>query len=166
MMILSSVVSPHQDALVVTVQIANYGVSRILVDNGSSVNLITVKALEEMDIKLSDVVRNSSVLVGFSGETRQTVGEIRLPVYLEGMNSMERFCVIDCPSPYNAIFGRPWLHNMQAVPSTYHQCVKMPTPWGIGCLRGDQNDSKDCYQTFYEEDCYSSGSIAIKEEGP
>lgn len=37
----------------------------------------------------------------------------------------------DFPSPRLAtsiqhIVGRPWIHDMRAVPSTYHQCIKFP----------------------------------------
>ncbi|XP_023767595.3 uncharacterized protein LOC111916202 [Lactuca sativa] len=43
--------------------------------------------------------------------------------------------------------GRPWIHDMKAVPSTYHQCVKLPTPWGTVKIMGDQHVSKECYKT-------------------
>lgn len=34
--------------------------------------------------------------------------------------------VLDFNLSYNILLGRPWIHKMQAVPSTYHQCVKFP----------------------------------------
>ncbi|KAK9049138.1 hypothetical protein SSX86_031895 [Deinandra increscens subsp. villosa] len=58
---------------------------------------------------------------------------------------MQRFCVMDAPSGYNIILGRPWIHDMKAVPSTYHQCVKLPTPWGVVTIHSDQQEAKDCY---------------------
>ncbi|KAF3555995.1 hypothetical protein F2Q69_00013820 [Brassica cretica] len=45
------------------------------------------------------------------------------------------------------ILGRPWIHDMGAVPSTLHQMVKFPTPWGIRIIRGDQENYRSCYQT-------------------
>ena len=44
------------------------------------------------------------------------------------------------------ILGRPWIHDMKAVPSTYHQTVKFPTPWGVQEIKGDQRKAKECYQ--------------------
>ncbi|XP_076950378.1 uncharacterized protein LOC143623328 [Bidens hawaiensis] len=41
--------------------------------------------------------------------------------------------------------GRPLIHDMKAVPSTYHQCVKLPSPWGLIKIESDQQDAKDCY---------------------
>ena len=34
--------------------------------------------------------------------------------------------VLDIPLSYNILLGRPWIHEMHVVPSTYHQCVKFP----------------------------------------
>ena len=58
-----------------------------------------------------------------------------------------KFLVVDYDSSYNMILGRPWIHKMGAVPSTLHQMVKFPTPWGIKAIRGDQEYSRPCYQT-------------------
>ncbi|KAK9073783.1 hypothetical protein SSX86_006377 [Deinandra increscens subsp. villosa] len=143
----SHVQDPHHDSLVVTLYIANHFVRRILIDNGSSVNIIRLDVLKKMGIPETEIVARSSVLVGFSGETKSTVGDIRLPVYIEGVNSMQKFCVIDSLSCCNIILGRPWIHEMKAVPSTYHQCIKLPTPWGVVRIESDQQEAKNCYST-------------------
>ncbi|KAL5578385.1 hypothetical protein UlMin_020084 [Ulmus minor] len=56
------------------------------------------------------------------------------------------FVVVDCPSSYNAIIGRPTLNTIRAVTSTYHLLVKFPTVGGIGVLKGDQQESRDIYE--------------------
>ncbi|KAK1413102.1 hypothetical protein QVD17_34866 [Tagetes erecta] len=142
---LEHIQDPHHDGLVVTLCIANCYVRRILVDGGSSVNIIQWEALKQMNILEKDIVPRSTVLVGFSGETKKTMGEITLPIYIEGVNTMQKFSVIDTLSCCNAILGRPWIHTMEAIPSTYHQCVKLPSPWGVVKISGDQQDAKDCY---------------------
>ncbi|XP_023749270.1 uncharacterized protein LOC111897549 [Lactuca sativa] len=135
---------PHHDGLVITLYIANYFFRRILIDGGSSVNIILVDALKRMNIPESEIVRRSSVLIRFNGETKHIVGEIKLPIYIEVVNSIQCFCVVDTLSSYNVILGRPWIHEMKAVPSTYHQCVKMSTLWGTVKIIGDQQESKEC----------------------
>ncbi|KAK9080783.1 hypothetical protein SSX86_000541 [Deinandra increscens subsp. villosa] len=140
-----NVMDPHHDGLVITLYIANHFVKRILIDGGSSVNIIQLETLTKMGIPQDEVIAKSMVLVGFSGETKNTLGEVKLPVYVEGVNSMQRFCVMDAPSGYNIILGRPWIHDMKVVPSTYHQCVKLPTPWGVVTIHSDQQEAKDCY---------------------
>ncbi|XP_074292272.1 uncharacterized protein LOC141619152 [Silene latifolia] len=106
----------HQDGLVITMQIGIAHVLRILVDGGSSVNLIMLDVLKTMKIDENQIIKKSNVLVGFSGETKNTLGEIYLPTYVEGVSSYERFGVLDYLSSYNAILGRPWIQNVRAIP--------------------------------------------------
>jgi hypothetical protein len=136
---------PHHDGLVITLYVANHLVRRILVDNGSSVNIIKLDTLQRMGVPKDEIDGRSTILIGFSGETKNTIGEIKLPVYVEGVNSIQKFCVIDSLPGCNIILGRPWIHDVKAVPSTYHQCVKLPTPWGVVKIRGDQLEAKECY---------------------
>ncbi|XP_074278664.1 uncharacterized protein LOC141602259 [Silene latifolia] len=110
----------HHDGLVIAMQIGTANVRRILVDGGSSVNLIMLDVLKAMKIKEDQITMKSSVLVGFSGETKNTVGQIYFPTYTEGVASYERFGVLDYLPCYNVILGKPWIHNVKAVPSTYH----------------------------------------------
>ncbi|XP_074305572.1 uncharacterized protein LOC141640791 [Silene latifolia] len=64
----------HHDGLVITMQIGTVRVLRILVDSGSSVNLIMLDVLKAMKIDENQIIKKSNVLVGFSGETKNTLG--------------------------------------------------------------------------------------------
>ncbi|XP_022041899.1 uncharacterized protein LOC110944546 [Helianthus annuus] len=77
---------PHHDGLVINLYIANHFVRRILVDSGSSVNIIQLETLKRMNIPQMEITSKSTVLVGFSGEAKNTVGEIKLPVCVEAVN--------------------------------------------------------------------------------
>ncbi|GAV77929.1 hypothetical protein CFOL_v3_21397 [Cephalotus follicularis] len=57
------------------------------------------------------------------------------------------FLVVDTPSPYNAIVGRPGLNLMEATVSTRHLLMKFPTRFGVGEVRGDQQAARQCYKT-------------------
>lgn len=93
---------------------------RVLVDGGISTNTLFKSALEGMGLDDKDMTQKSTILVGFSGETQQTIGEIILPTYDKGINLQTKFNVLDCPSAYNIILGTPWIHKMKAIPSTNH----------------------------------------------
>ncbi|KAL0453046.1 UNVERIFIED_CONTAM: hypothetical protein Slati_1282700 [Sesamum latifolium] len=56
-----------------------------------------------------------------------------------------KFLVVDVPSAYNVILGRPTLNAFQAVISTYHMKIKFPTPGGVGEVQGDHLQSRRCY---------------------
>ncbi|KAF5931916.1 hypothetical protein HYC85_028087 [Camellia sinensis] len=63
------------------------------------------------------------------------------------------FMVIDTPSPYNIILGRPWLHTMGAVSSTLHQLLWFSTEHGIEEVRGDQLQAENCSMAAMKSTC-------------
>lgn len=56
---------------------------------------------------------------------------------------MALFEVVDGDMGYNVIIGRPWIHEMKVVPSTDHELLKFPTPYGIKQIRGDQPATRE-----------------------
>ena len=122
------VAEPQHDSLVISLSVGNCLIRRILVDNGSAANIMMLGTLQQMGLTEDDMVKRTTTLVGFSGETKRTVGEITLPTYAQGLNLLTKYVVLDGDSTYNIILGRPWIHDLKAVPSTYHQVIKFPTP--------------------------------------
>ncbi|XP_074277339.1 uncharacterized protein LOC141600976 [Silene latifolia] len=99
-----------------------------------------------MGFSEKDLQKKTIPLVEFSGETANSLGEIVIPTYAGGINKQVMYLVIDGPSTYNFILGRPWLYLMKTVPSTYNQCVKFPMPWGVETIRGNQEEARGCYK--------------------
>ena len=54
--------------------------------------------------------------------------------------------VVDCPSLYNVIIGRPTLNKWKSATYTYCLKVKFPTENRVGEVRGDQVLARECYQ--------------------
>ena len=73
-------VQPHNDALVVTLQIGGYDVRRVLVDQGSGVKIMYLDLYNGLNLMLKDLVSYNSPLVGFDGKTIIPKGLIRLPI--------------------------------------------------------------------------------------
>ncbi|KAL0408344.1 UNVERIFIED_CONTAM: Transposon Ty3-G Gag-Pol polyprotein [Sesamum radiatum] len=65
------------------------------------------------------------------------------------------FLVVDVPSAYNVILGRPTLNAFQAVISTYHMKIKFPTPKGVGEVQGDTIQSRKCYVEAMRTDIFA-----------
>ncbi|XP_024014533.1 uncharacterized protein LOC112088483 [Eutrema salsugineum] len=141
---------PHNDPLVVELTIRDHDVARVLIDTGSSVNVIFRETLRRMGIDLSEVEAIPKPLTGFSGETTMTMGTVRLPVVAGGVTKIVEFCVTDLPAIYNVIMGTPWINGMRAVPSTYHLCLKFPTPSGVKTIWGNQKESRNCFLTEHK----------------
>ncbi|XP_056697730.1 uncharacterized protein [Spinacia oleracea] len=77
----------HHDGLVISIPVGNCMIKRVLVGNGSSTNVMMLDALKEMGLNPdTDVIKKSTVLIGFSGEAKTTFGEVTLPVYAQGIN--------------------------------------------------------------------------------
>ncbi|XP_050233160.1 uncharacterized protein LOC126681656 [Mercurialis annua] len=149
---------PHNDALVIEAIIRNHLVKRILVDEGSSVNLLTLEAFKEMKGSTTDLRKSSFPLVGLGGAPIRPEGTVSL--YVELGNRSEgpvkkmhaQFNVVDLPLAYNSILGRPFLYQTGAVTSIRLLTLKMPTPSGIVVVRGDQEMAKECCLVTTKED--------------
>ncbi|KAK8919324.1 hypothetical protein KSP39_PZI022022 [Platanthera zijinensis] len=138
---------PFCDALVIKTAIENFTVSRILVDNGSSVNVIFKKAFIEMRVESRRVLAADGPLFGFSGERKEVEGGVGLQVTLGGLSRNCRFVIVDAPSSYNAIFGRPLISAFRCVPSSFHQCLKLNSGGTQIRVRGDPKVARECYVT-------------------
>ncbi|XP_024023265.1 uncharacterized protein LOC112092146 [Morus notabilis] len=71
---------PHNDALVVEAMIGNHTVCRILVDNGSPVDLLYSDCLKKMGISKEQLEKTSRPLYDFTGDSVIPQGTIRLPI--------------------------------------------------------------------------------------
>ncbi|XP_065622799.1 uncharacterized protein LOC136064685 [Quercus suber] len=116
-------IQPHDDALVVTLRIRGYDVKRVMVDQGSAVEIMYPDLYKGLNLKLDDLTPYCSPLVSFEGRM-VTKGQIRLLVQTGSEVVEVDFIVVDVYSPYTAIVARPWLHTLGAVSSTLHQKVK------------------------------------------
>ncbi|XP_019250954.1 PREDICTED: uncharacterized protein LOC109229860 [Nicotiana attenuata] len=112
-------------------------VRHILEEESSSVNIIFVRVLNEMQAE-DKLVPKAHTLSGFDNTSVVTKGEVVLTTFAEGVVKDTKFQVVEMDMAYNMILGRPWIHEMDAVPSTLHQVIKFPSPWGICQIRGDQ----------------------------
>ncbi|KAK3015280.1 hypothetical protein RJ639_005700 [Escallonia herrerae] len=134
--------TPHHDPLVVTLRVGNFDVKRILVDNGSSEEVLFYEAFQRMNIPSDRLRKIDTPLYGFSNHPVVCEGIIALPVTVGAPPNQAKlmldFVVVRVPSAYNAILGRAALNQLRAVVSTYHMKMKFPTENRVGEVKGDQ----------------------------
>ena len=140
---------PHDDPLVIKAIVANKTIHRVLVDNGSLADIIFASAFNKMGIGREKLEPASTHLRGFSGEKVLPLGSIQLVLTLGDLpcqaTTTVRFLIVDAPSAYNVLLGRPSLNTIKAIPSAYHMVIKFPTTNRVGMVRGDQRVAKECY---------------------
>ena len=146
---------PHDNPLVIKAVIANKTVHRVLVDNGSSADIIFASAFNKMDIRREKLELVNACLRGFSGERVQPLGSIQLVLTLGDpplqATTTVKFLIVEAPSTYNMLLGRPSLNAIGVVPSAYHMVIKFPTAEGVGMVRGNQLIARECYSASMKQ---------------
>ncbi|XP_045791855.1 uncharacterized protein LOC123886594 [Trifolium pratense] len=147
-------VAPHDDdPLVIQVQILNCDVKRVLIDSGSSADIMYWEAFKAMQLAEEQLQPYAGALVGFSGEQVDVMGYASLlTTFGEGNNAKTikvRYLVVKTPfTSYNIIIGRPAFNTLGAAMSTLYLAIKYPLDnGGVGTVRGDQILAKKCYES-------------------
>ncbi|XP_052177535.1 uncharacterized protein LOC127791591 [Diospyros lotus] len=141
---------PHNDALVIRAHIGNMEVRRIMVDTGSSVNVMYRACFDQMGLGPKQLGPSLEPLFGFTGDAVVPMGRVKLPFTIGGegreATALAEFLIIDYPSAYNVVLGRPVMNELDMVTSTRALTVKFPTTNETGCVRGEQHLARRCYE--------------------
>ena len=130
---------PHDDALMVALKIDGCDVKRVLVDQGSSREIMYLDLFEGLKLRSEDLTCYNSPLIGFNGKVVFPKGQIQLPVQTGTEDVEVSFIVVDAYSPYTAIVARPWLPAVEVVSSTLHLKVKYSSKGWVEKLVGSQS---------------------------
>ncbi|KAL0289492.1 UNVERIFIED_CONTAM: hypothetical protein Sangu_2613600 [Sesamum angustifolium] len=136
----------NNDALVISATLANFLVKKVLVDSGSSADIMFYDAYVQLGIDNAQLRKVNTPLTGFSGEMIEPLGEVMLPLSLGSLpkrsTKMVKFLVVNAPSAYNIILS---LNLFQAIASTFHMKLTFPTSVGVGEVVGDELMARVCY---------------------
>ncbi|KAK4386206.1 hypothetical protein Sango_2491200 [Sesamum angolense] len=124
------------NALVITTLLVNYEIERVFIDSSNSANILFGEAYDQMQLGGAPLEAIDISLYGFAREVVHPRGMVSLPLTM-GTTSLRKTCllkflVVDIPSTYNVILGRPMLNAFRAVISTYHMKIKFPVIGGVG----------------------------------
>ena len=137
-------IQPYDYALVVTLRTLGYDVKRVIVDQGSSAEIMYPDLFKGLNLKPEDLTIYDSPLVSFNGKVIIPKGQIRLLVQASSEVVEVDFITVDAYSPYTTIVARPWLYALGAVSSTLHQKVKYLSGDRIEELVRSQSMARQC----------------------
>ena len=131
---------PHKDALVIMAEIANSLVHKILVDNGSAVNILYWHTYQKTELTRADLSPMTSPVYKFTGDHVVPEGTIKLVVtlgeYPQVTTIMTEFLPINCLLAFNGVSVRSLLQVAKAVTSIHCLTMKFSTAAGIIQVRG------------------------------
>ena len=146
---------PQDNPLVIKTIVANKTIHRVLIDNRSSADIIFASAFDKMGIGREKLEPVNACLRGFSEERVLPLGSVQLVLTLGDppcqATTTVRFLIVDAPSAYNILLGRPSVDAIRAVPSAYHMVIKFPTANGVGMVRGKQCIARECYSASMKQ---------------
>ena len=87
--------------------IGDYVVKRVMVDGGSTAEVMYPDLYEGLNLKPEDLMPYNSPLMSFDRKLVIPKGMIRLPIQTDPEIVEMNFIVVDTYSPYTAIVGRP-----------------------------------------------------------
>jgi hypothetical protein len=117
----------HNRALHISVKCLDSILSRVLVDTGSSLNVMPKTTFLKLNVEGSLMRPSSLVVKAFDGSRRDVIGEVDLPILIGPQVFTITFQVMDIKPTYSCLLGRPWIHAAGAVTSTLHQKLKFIT---------------------------------------
>jgi hypothetical protein len=137
----------HNDAMVIKVNIDGWVIRKILVDNGSSADILFLKTFEKMNLSQHMLHLLEYPLQGFGGKPIKPVGKVSLPVSFGDLDNTRTetltFDVVDIYHPYLVIFGRGFMNKFDAVIRQQFLCMKIPAPKGVITMFGDQQEARN-----------------------
>jgi hypothetical protein len=143
---------PGNAPLVLKAQIGTYDVDRVA---GSGINLVYAKTLRAMHISLEFLKPTDCSFHGIvPGSANYPLGQITLNVCFGNRQNYRRekldFEVMEWPSQYHAILGRPAFSRFMAVPHYTYLVLKMPGPNRIITIKGSFELSDLCHKEFHK----------------
>ena len=144
-------IDPAQDdPMVIMVDIDKFAIAKVLVDHGSSIDILYWETFKKMRIPETKVQPYDEQIFGFLGERVDTKGYIDLFTTF-GDDSLSktinvRYLLVNANTSYNILLERPSINRLKAIVFTPHLAMKFPSVIGdIATVHVDQKTARECY---------------------
>ncbi|GAU49605.1 hypothetical protein TSUD_407700 [Trifolium subterraneum] len=128
----------HNLALHISVTCKFDSLSNVLVDTGSSLNVMSKITLDKLSYRGAPLRPSALIVKAFDGSRKSVIGEIDLPISVGPYEFQITFQVMDIRASYSCLLGRPWIHEAGAVTSTLHQKLKFVREGKLVIVNGEE----------------------------
>jgi hypothetical protein len=141
--------SPRRYPLIVDPIIGNVRLSKVLMDGGSSLNIIYAETLELLGVDWSEVRAGAAPFHGIApGKRILPLGRIDLPVCFGTPSNFRKealtFEVVGFRGTYHVVLGRPCYAKFMVVPNYTYLKLKMPGSNGIITVGSTYRHAYEC----------------------
>ncbi|RDX95797.1 hypothetical protein CR513_21627, partial [Mucuna pruriens] len=148
----------RDEPMVISVVAAEYKIERVLIDQGSSANILYWSTAQKMQLPVGWIQECSRSLYGFTGERVPIKGTVKLETSYEEQSGVRTipvlYTIINAPTSYNIIIGRQTLNRLGAIVSTRHLCMKFPIGRKVGSIWVDSHVAQRCYENSLRVGAY------------
>jgi hypothetical protein len=150
--------------LVVDPVIGNVRLTKVLMDGGSSLNIIYAKTLGLLQIDLSSIRAGAAPFHGIiPGKRVQPLGQLDLPVYFGTPCNFRKetltFEVVGFRGTYHAVLERPCYAKFMVVPNYTYLKLKMSGPNGVITVGSTYRHTYEC-----DVECVEYAEVLIESE--
>ena len=111
----------HIKPLYVRAHLNGRPVSKVLIDNGSTVNVMSLRMLRALGKSINDLIETEVVVSAFTREVSKTLGILPIDITIGRKTTLSAFFVIDSTTNYNILLGRDWINANSCASSSLHQ---------------------------------------------
>lgn len=135
----------YNTPLHIEVLVYKHQVKRVLIDGGAGLNICTLELIHALGFSEKAIdPKNKITIKAYDDEERSFEGTMILPIQVGPVQRDTMFQVLDIDLTYNILLGHPWIHEIQVLPSTYHQCIKFPYNGQEILISADTNPFQYC----------------------
>ncbi|KAA0051157.1 uncharacterized protein E5676_scaffold863G001200 [Cucumis melo var. makuwa] len=156
----------HNRPLYVYGYVREQRVDRILIDNGSAVNIMPKSTMRQLGILMDELSNSKLVIQGFNQGSQRVIGMICFELIIGDLKASALFHVIDSRTTYKLLVGHPWIHGNGVITSTLHQCFKFYQD-AVKNVEADSNsfseaESHFAYAKFYLKNDNSLEVVSVE----
>lgn len=125
----------QDNLMVISIELVDYGIEKVLVDQGSSVNIFYWKTFRKMDIFKDLIVPYNKQIFGFSSEWMDTHKYLDLRTRIKSRkDNRDQSMLLVGPTHLTMLLGLPCLNAFNVIVPTPHLTMTFPSNKGEICI--------------------------------